>query len=95
MSNLKYINKTRQFIHDALNLIASGAKESRVRENFTSYLRLMFPPEIKWVDKHISQGETSVRLNRKGHIVSGFIDNCIDNIAIEYEKNLCLSLNNS
>lgn len=90
MSNLIYINKTRQFIQDALNLIASGAKESRIRENFTSYLRLMFPPEFKWVDKHIVQGETSVRLKRQGHLVSGFIDNCIDNIAIEYEKNLSI-----
>lgn len=90
MSELKYINRTRQFIHDALDLIRSGAKESRIRENFTSYLRLMFAPDVKWVDKHIVQGETSIRLNRQGHIVSGFIDNCIDNIAIEYEKNLSI-----
>lgn len=90
MPELKYINRTRQFIHDALELIRSGAKESRIRENFTSYLRLMFAPDVKWVDKHIVQGETSIRLNRKGHLVSGFIDNCIDNIAIEYEKNLSI-----
>lgn len=90
MSELIYIDKARQFINDALGLIQAGAKESRIRENFTSYLRLMFPPDVKWVDKHIVQGETSIRLNRHGHLVSGFIDNCIDNIAIEYEKNLSI-----
>lgn len=90
MSELVDINRICQFIQDAIALINSGAKESRIRENFTSYLRQMFPSDLKWIDKHIVQGETSVKLSRRGHTVSGFIDNCIDNIAIEYEKNLSI-----
>lgn len=88
MPQLSYIDQARAFIHDAMALISAGARESRIRENFTSYLRLMFPAGTRWVDTHINQGETTVRLNRHGSDVAGFIDNCIDNIAIEYEKNL-------
>lgn len=88
MPQLSYIDQARAFIRDAMALISAGARESRIRENFTSYLRLMFPAGTKWVDTHINQGETTVRLNRHGSDVAGFIDNCIDNIAIEYEKNL-------
>lgn len=88
MSQLKYLQEAQAFIRDALNLIRHGAKEARVRDNFTSYLRHMFPPDTKWVDRHIQEAETPVRLNRQGRLVSGFIDNCIDYIAIEYEKDL-------
>lgn len=88
MQDINAIHNTSKFIKDAKALIAQGEKESRIRENFTSYLRLMFPEGTKWIDSHVIQGETSVKMKRNGNEVSGFIDNCIDNIAIEYEKNL-------
>lgn len=85
---MNYIAQTKEFITQAKSLIDNGAIEARVRENFTSYLRTMFPHDTKWVDEHIKHGEEHVRLNRHGVTVSGFIDNCIANTAIEYEKNL-------
>lgn len=85
---MSYIAQTKEFITQAKSLIDNGAIEARVRENFASYLRTMFPPNTKWVDEHIKHGEEHVRLNRHGVTVSGFIDNCIANTAIEYEKNL-------
>lgn len=75
---MSYISQTKEFIAQAKSLIDSGAIEARVRENFASYLRTMFPPDTKWVDEHIKHGVT----------VSGFIDNCFANTAIEYEKNM-------
>lgn len=81
---MSYISQTKEFITQAKSLIDSGAIETRVRENFASYLRTMFPPDTKWVDEHIKHGEEHVRLNRHGVTVSGFIDN----IVIEYEKNM-------
>lgn len=85
---MSYIAQAKEFITQAKSLIDNGAIEARVRENFTSYLRTMFPPDTKWVDEHIRHGEERVRLNRNGVTVTGFIDNCIANTAIEYEKNL-------
>lgn len=87
---MSYISQTKEFISQAKFLIERGAKEARVRENFTSYLRTMFPPDTKWVDEHIKHGEQQVKLNRHGTTVSGFIDNCITNTPIEYEKNLTI-----
>lgn len=87
---MSYISQTKEFIAQAKSLIDSGAIEARIRENFASYLRTMFPPDTKWVDEHIKHGEEHVRLNRHGVTVSGFIDNCIANTAIEYEKNLTI-----
>lgn len=47
---MSYISQTKEFIAQAKSLIDSGAIEARVRENFASYLRTMFPPDTKWVD---------------------------------------------
>ena len=85
---MSYISQTKEFITQAKALIENGAIEARVRENFASYLRTMFSSDTKWVDEHIKHGEEHVRLSRHGVSVSGFIDNCIANTAIEYEKNL-------
>ena len=83
-----YLSNASDFIRDALRLISENSRESRIRENFTSYLRLMFPQGTKWIDRHVNQGETPVKLKRNRISVSGFIDNCIDSTIIEYEKNL-------
>lgn len=78
----------KQFIGKALELMRGHEVESRMRENFTSYLRLIFPNNPSWVNLHIECGEAAVRLQRRGKAVTGFIDNCIDSTAIEYEKDL-------
>lgn len=80
----------RRFISRALILQNEHANETRIRDNFTSYLRSMFPDNPKWVNYHIEGAETHVHLVRQNRQVSGFIDNCIDSIAIEYEKNLSI-----
>lgn len=80
----------KRFISRALILQDEHANETKIRDNFTSYLRNMFPDDPKWVNYHIEGAETHVHLVRKNRQVSGFIDNCIDSIAIEYEKNLSI-----
>lgn len=87
MTNIDY---AKRFIEKALTLQGNHANETKVRDNFTSYLRNMFPDNPKWVNYHIEGAETHVHLVRKGKQISGFIDNCIDSIAIEYEKNLTI-----
>jgi hypothetical protein len=84
------VDYAKQFISKALSLQNEHANETRIRDNFTSYLRNMFPDNPKWVNYHIEGAETHVHLVRKNRDVSGFIDNCIDSIAIEYEKNLLI-----
>ena len=87
MSPIEY---AKQFISKALALHKEHANETKVRDNFTSYLRNMFPDNTKWVNYHIEGAETHVHLVRGNRQISGFIDNCIDSIAIEYEKNLLI-----
>ena len=84
------VEYAKQFISKALALHKEYANETRVRDNFTSYLRNMFPDNPKWVNYHIEGAETHVHLVRGNRQISGFIDNCIDSIAIEYEKNLLI-----
>ena len=84
------VDYAKQFISKALSLQNEHANETRIRDNFTSYLRNMFPDNPKWVNYHIEGAETHIHLVRKNKQVSGFIDNCIDSIAIEYEKNLLI-----
>lgn len=85
---MNQMTATKQFIIKALSLIEEHSNETIIRDNFTSYLRYMFPDNPKWVDYHIQGAETHVHLIRNNRQISGFIDNCIDSIAIEYEKNL-------
>lgn len=85
------IAAAKRFIHEAIALQSAGANETRIRDNFTSYLRQMFPDNPRWVTDHVQGAERNVHLVRSNRTVSGFIDNCIDSIAIEYEKNLEIS----
>lgn len=88
MTDMQHIQKAQECITIALQMQAEREPESRLRENFTSYLRLMFPTETKWVEEHIRRGEHRVKMERNNRKVSGFIDNFIASTAIEYEKNL-------
>lgn len=87
---MNQIEATRLFILKALTLMEEHANETKVRDNFTSFLRSMFPDGPKWVNDHIRGAETHIHLLRNNREISGFIDNCIDSIAIEYEKNLTI-----
>lgn len=82
------INEAQEFISAALRMRENNEKESRLRENFTFYLGRMFDPHTKWVRAHVEGGEEAVHLIRGQRTVNGFIDNCLDAIAIEYERNL-------
>ena len=88
MIDKQHVQKAKECITKALQMQAEHEPESRLRENFTSYLRLMFPADTKWVEEHIRRGEHRVKMNRNNRKVSGFIDNFIASTAIEYEKNL-------
>ena len=87
---MSYNQVAQDFIAKAKQLIAAHSNETIIRDNFTSYLRNMFPTSSKWVSYHIEGAETHVHLLRNNRTISGFIDNCIDSIAIEYEKNLSI-----
>ena len=87
---MSYIQVAQEFIIKAQQLIDAHSNESKIRDNFTSYLRNMFPSSSKWVSYHIEGAETHVHLIRNNRTISGFIDNCIDSIAIEYEKDLTI-----
>ena len=88
MIDKQHIQKAKECITIALQMQEEHEPESRLRENFTSYLRLMFPADTKWVEEHIRRGEHRIKMNRNNRKVSGFIDNFIASTAIEYEKNL-------
>jgi hypothetical protein len=88
MIDIQHIQKAKECITIALQMQEEREPESRLRENFTSYLRLMFPADTKWVEEHIRRGEHRVKMERNNRSVSGFIDNFIASTAIEYEKNL-------
>lgn len=85
---MSYSKVAQEFIAKARQLMDAHSNETIIRDNFTSYLRNMFPSSSKWVSSHIEGAETHVHLLRKNKTISGFIDNCIDSTAIEYEKNL-------
>lgn len=88
MTDIQHIQKAQECITIALQMQTEREPESRLRENFTSYLRLMFPSDTKWVEEHVRRGEHRVKMERNNRIVTGFIDNFIASTAIEYEKNL-------
>ncbi len=87
MTRIEY---AKQFIAKAIQLQSERANETKMRDNFTSYLRNMFPDNPKWVNDHIEGAETHIHLVRGNRQITGFIDNYIDSIAIEYEKNLSI-----
>lgn len=84
----EYTDAAKQFIKTALKMRNAGERESHMRDNFTYYLAKMFDEGTKWVRYHIEGGEQKVQLFRHDKVVNGFIDNYLDSIAIEYEKNL-------
>ena len=86
--DIQRINYSSEYIEKAIDLRNKASKEDVLRYNFVSYLKLMFPPETKWIRDHIDGSEFSLGLKRKGKNVIGFVDSCLDSIAIEYEKDL-------
>lgn len=82
------IAKGRGIIEQARKGSGQGAKESNVRHNFTSYLRLIFPDAPWWVEDHISRGEANSAFTVGGKQKKGFVDNLVGSTAIEYETDL-------
>lgn len=79
-----------EFIQAALRLIAEGKNEDVIRQNFTSYLRSIFPDIPSWLERHIKGGEAAVKFAKGGRTRTGFVDNLVDLTAIEYESNLTI-----
>jgi hypothetical protein len=77
-----------KFIQASLRLIAEGKNEDVIRQNFTSYLRPIFPDIPSWLERHIKGGEAAVKFAKGGKTRTGFVDNLVDLTAIEYESNL-------
>ncbi|MFA4877047.1 MAG: N-6 DNA methylase [Methanoregula sp.] len=82
------INSAIQCIQSAISLIDQGQNETVIRDSFTSYLRLIFPDNPRWLERHIHGGETLVRAQHQGRTRIGFVDNLVDLTAIEYESDL-------
>lgn len=79
-----------EFIQSAIRLIAEGKNEDVVRQNFTSYLRHIFPDIPNWLERHIKGGEAAVKFAKDGKTRTGFVDNLVDLTAIEYESDLTI-----
>jgi hypothetical protein len=71
-------------------LIKQRKREQAIRDNLTSYLRQIFPDEPGWVNRHISDTETSTSIVTANRQKTGFIDNLVGLTFIEYEPNLLL-----
>ncbi len=79
-----------EFIQAALRLVADGNNEDVIRQNFTSYLRQIFPDIPNWLERHIKGGEAAVKFAKGGKTRTGFVDNLVDLTAIEYESDLTI-----
>ena len=65
-----------------------GALEDALRHNLSSFLRLMFTNNPKWVELHIRGSEAQVEFSRNQNQHRGFVDSLVGATAIEYEGNL-------
>jgi hypothetical protein len=65
-----------------------GALEDALRHNLSSFLRLMFTNNPKWVELHIRGSEAQVEFSRNQNEHRGFVDSLVGATAIEYEGNL-------
>lgn len=84
----KQISAAIKFIQAGLRLVADGNNEDVIRQNFTSYLRAIFPEIPSWIERHIKGGEAAVKFDKGGKTRTGFVDNLVDLTAIEYESDL-------
>jgi methylase of polypeptide subunit release factors len=82
------ITAAQEFIRAAVARIAARSNEDVIRQNFTFYLRSMFPDSPTWLERHIHGGEAAIQVARDGQQRIRFIDNLVDLTTIEYESNL-------
>lgn len=75
-------------IEYCLKLRKEKKNEDTLRHSLSSYLRLMFPNDLNWVDLHITGSEALVKFSRNYEHHKGFVDNLVGATAIEYEANL-------
>lgn len=92
MSNDLYstfqLNNATNCINSCVSLRNQGSLEDVLRHNFSSYLRLMFDDNPKWVELHISGTEALVQFSRDKSQHRGFVDSLVGATVIEYESNL-------
>lgn len=83
------IKNAEEFLRLARELINTpNRKEQSIRDVFTSYLPAVFPDRPYWVRRHIEDSESTLSSTRGENRVSVFVDNLVDNTAIEYETDL-------
>lgn len=88
MSSAEQLNIVLDCIKSCIKLVDEKKNESVIRHNFSSYLRLIYPDSPSWVNRHIENSETLVKLEDSKKSKIGFVDSLIDLTAIEYESNL-------
>lgn len=86
--NQKQISSAQEYLKAAAKLIEDGNNEQVVRDNFTSYLRTIFPDIPTWITEHVVGGEAALKTKKAGKETTGFVDNLIGLTPIEYEGDL-------
>lgn len=84
------ISAAKKCLSDSVQLISEKKNEQVIRDSFTSHLRQIFTDTPNWIIRHIQNSEAAVKINKGTTVSTGFIDNLVDLIAIEYEGNLTI-----
>ena len=85
------ISKALEAIKQLCKLREGGSKESVLRSEFVSRLRLMFPSDANetWINQYSIGTEAQTKIGISGAISANrFIDNLIGSTTIEYESDL-------
>jgi hypothetical protein len=86
--NASQLDNASDCINSCIRMRVQGVVEDVLRHNLSSYLRLMFNDNPKWVELHISGSEALVEFSRNKTQHRGFVDSLVGATAIEYESNL-------
>ncbi len=84
----KQLQSSKECIDSCTEMRREGALEDVLRHNLSSFLRLMFSNNPKWVELHVRGSEAQVEFSRNQNEHRGFVDNLVGATAIEYEGNL-------
>src|SRR5690606_28129740 len=82
------LQSSQECIDSCSEMRRGGALEDALRHNLSSFLRLMFTNNPKWVELHIRGSEAQVEFSRNQNEHRGFVDSLVGATAIEYEGNL-------
>lgn len=90
MNTTVNISAAKKCLADSVQLISEKKNEQVIRDSFTSHLRQIFTDMPNWVTRHIQNSESPVKINKGTKVSTGFIDNLVDLVAIEYEGDLTI-----